>query len=209
MADINEKPVLAFDCSTQRGSVALRVRGVTDEQWLEPGTQAALLVPTIDAMMKKSGVAYRDLDCIVTTLGPGSFTGLRIALATLHGLALAHGTRVKTLTSLQAMAHHFAGDAFAVALHAGKGQFSLQEFRGIDAAGPILLVEAEVVAKRADCYGSHREPSEPFYLAGPEAKTLAEIAARLPETPLAEALPIYIRPPDVTMGNPPPWLQSA
>lgn len=206
MKDSNDKPVLAFDCSTPVGSVALACGDVSHERTLEPGTHATLLVPMIEEVMQQAGVRYTDLDCIVTTVGPGSFTGVRIGLATLHGLALAHNLPVKITTSLQAMAYHFAMPNYAVALHAGKGQHCLQEFEGVTPVSTIQLVEPSVIENRLDCYGSHRDPDGFVFLSGPQAWKLAAIAPLLPVTPLAEAVPIYIRPADAKVSAPPPWL---
>ena len=102
------KPLLAFDCAGLRASVALHTNGTTREHHIEQGHQAVQLVPAIDTLMRESGVTYADLGHIITTIGPGSFTGVRIGLATLHGLVLVTQTPIKTLTSLAAMAWEVA-----------------------------------------------------------------------------------------------------
>ncbi|HLL28674.1 MAG TPA: tRNA (adenosine(37)-N6)-threonylcarbamoyltransferase complex dimerization subunit type 1 TsaB, partial [Xanthobacteraceae bacterium] len=52
---------------------------------------AELLVPLVDQTMKQAGVKFDEIDRIVVTVGPGSFTGLRVGLAAARGFALAAG----------------------------------------------------------------------------------------------------------------------
>lgn len=197
----NNKPLLAIDCSTTTASIALAVNDDIHTRSVAHGQQASLLVPTIDALLKEYGVAYDALGFILTTIGPGSFTGLRIALAVVHGLALAHGIPVKAITSLQSVAETVERDRFHVALNAGKGEFSVQEFYRengkVCAKGDINLMKPDAL------------PADTITERAPEAATLCRLADSLPELTLAQVLPLYIRPPDAKPGTPPPWLQTA
>lgn len=206
MADFNDKPVLAFDCSTPHASVALQVGQQMHTRQLAQGQQAALLVPAMQELLAEAGVGYKDLAAIVTTTGPGSFTGLRIALATLHGLVLAHGTPLKLLTAPQAVAHDINQPHFHVALNAGKGELFVQSFTGTTASGDIRLVKPEEIADLPDCYGHHVAADHPHYRPGPQAATLCRIAHLLADATLADAMPLYIRPPDAKISAPLPWL---
>jgi tRNA threonylcarbamoyladenosine biosynthesis protein TsaB len=208
MADFNDKPILAFDCSTPQASVALAVGGTVFTRALAQGQQAALLVPAIQDVLNEGGVAYKELAAIVTTTGPGSFTGLRIALATLHGLVLAHGTPIRLLTAPQAVAFEINQPHFHVALNAGKGELFVQSFSGTAPTGDIRLVKPAELADLPDCYGHHVGVDHPHYRPGPQAATLCSIAPQLPAATLAEAMPHYIRPPDAKTSAPPPWLQT-
>jgi len=85
--------VLAVDTATARGSVALvdgsSLRG---EERLPDSTQPSLhLLPAIERLLSASGVAASGVDGFAVTVGPGSFTGLRVGLSTVQGLALAAG----------------------------------------------------------------------------------------------------------------------
>lgn len=201
MHDFNEKPMLAVDCSTTTASLALAVNGAVHERQVPHGRQAAELVPTIDALLKEHGVRYDALGYILTTVGPGSFTGLRIALATVHALSLAHAIPVKAITSLRSVAHDVDADQFHVALNAGKGELFVQEFYKRDgmpeSKGDIQLMTPDQL------------PAGAITARAPSAATLCRIAAHLPELPLAQVLPLYIRPPDAIPGALPPWLQTA
>lgn len=195
----NNKPLLAIDCSTTTASIALAVNGDIHSLSVAHGQQAALLVPTIDALLKEYGVGYAELGCILTTIGPGSFTGLRIALATVHGLALAHGIPVKAITSLQSVAETVDVEHFHVALNAGKGEFSVQEFYRKDGQ---VHAKSDIKLMKPDAL-----PTDTISDRAPEAATLCRLADTLPELPLAQVLPLYIRPPDAIPGALPPWLQ--
>lgn len=210
-------PILAFDCSTHTASVALHVNGMIASHTIEHGKQAALLVPTIDALLKEHRVAYGDLAAIVTTLGPGSFTGLRIALATLHGLALAHTTPIKTLTSLEAVAWEVAQKpdappAFQIILDAGKGEVFVQNFMH-ESKIPIqqdairMIAPSEIDAS-LPFYGNTKHPSDPHYMSGPSASILCTLAEQLPVTAIEKALPLYIRAPDAKIPKKLAWLEE-
>ena len=104
-------PVLAFDITGSLGSVALGfVRpdsAVFSEamRTFEPSNlHSRNLLPAVSEVLAEAGVTATDLALVVATRGPGSFTGLRIGLATLQGFALAGGTVVAGVSSLDAAA---------------------------------------------------------------------------------------------------------
>jgi len=97
--------LLAIETATRNTSVAL-LRG--DESIAEAGgadgaAAAETLLPAIDRLLRENAVAVADLDAFAVSIGPGSFTGLRVGLATLKGLAFGSDrpvARVPTLTAL-------------------------------------------------------------------------------------------------------------
>lgn len=210
MTDINDKPLLAFDCSVPVATIALRVRGVIHTRTLAPGSQAAQLVPAIQDLLRSHQVAFADLGGLLTTIGPGSFTGLRIGLAALHAFALAHGLPVRTTTSLQAAAWAIATHApFTIALNAGKGEVFHQRFdEKAQPLGDILLSAPEPLLSQADCFSNLLSLGHTGYVAGPEASALCTHAADMQITEISNALPLYIRPPDAKPPAPLPWLQT-
>ena len=214
---MSNQPILAFDCACVGGSVALRAGGNTVSQRLSQTKEAAELVAAIDGLLKANDVAYPSLAAIITTVGPGSFTGVRIGLAALHGLALANNTPIKTLTTLEAMAWAVslmpnAPADFHIALRAGKGELYAQRFAVSNAkptaSGDITLVPETFTAWGSPCYGNHLSAEDLCFIHGPDATILCTIADTLPATTLANALPIYIRPPDAIAAAPLPWLQA-
>lgn len=200
MVELNDKPMLAVDCSTAAASIALAVGGAVFAKEIPHGSQAALLVPEIDALLKAHGVRYAALSTILTTMGPGSFTGLRIALAAVHALALAHGIPVRAITSLQSVAYTVPEATFHVALPAGKGEVFVQAFVR---EGDAPVARGEIALMQPDAM-----PAGTISDRVPHATTLCRMADHLPTLPLAEILPLYIRPPDAKPGQLPPWLQN-
>lgn len=104
-------PVLAFDTTGSLGSAALGfvragavVSGVVVRTFEPSNRHARNLLPAIGRVLAEAGVTSADLVLAVATRGPGSFTGLRIGLATLSGLALAGGTAAAGVSSLDAAA---------------------------------------------------------------------------------------------------------
>lgn len=212
---MSTQPILAFDCATIGGSVAVMDNGNTTSRRLGQTAQAAELLPAIDGLLREARVAYGNLAYIISTLGPGSFTGVRIGLAALHGLVLVNHTPIKMLTTLEAMAWAVAlqanaPNAFYVALRAGKGELYAQRFT-LTSAKPTASSEITLMPETytdwdAPCFGNHHTPSATNFMDGPDASTLCAVAHHLPITPLAEALPLYIRAPDAIIGAPHPWL---
>ncbi len=98
--------VLALDTTTRAGSVAV----VADGQVLveRPGDAARayaerLPAELLDALVA-AGLASADIDLFVVASGPGSFTGLRVGIASMQGMALVHGKPVAAISALRALA---------------------------------------------------------------------------------------------------------
>jgi len=100
--------VLGLECSTSAGSVAL-VEGneLKAEVWFSsPRTHSERILRGVDQVLRESLVRRQDLDGIAVGLGPGSFTGLRIALSCAKGLAFALGIPLVGVPTLEALAHN-------------------------------------------------------------------------------------------------------
>lgn len=94
--------MLAFDTATEVATSALVDDG---EVLAERSSRARTLLEDVDALLRQGGANARDLDALAVGIGPGSFTGVRIGLATARGLALAldlPGAGVSTLAALAA-----------------------------------------------------------------------------------------------------------
>lgn len=98
--------LLTLDTSTTACSVALTV----DEQLIAEymlnisGRQSTRIMEAVDTVLRHAGMTVKDLDGFGVALGPGSFTGLRVGLATVKGLALASGKPVAGFSSLSMLA---------------------------------------------------------------------------------------------------------
>jgi tRNA threonylcarbamoyladenosine biosynthesis protein TsaB len=94
--------MLAFDTATEVATSALVDDG---EVLAERTSRARTLLEDVDALLRQGGANARDLDALAVGIGPGSFTGVRIGLATARGLALAldlPGAGVSTLAAIAA-----------------------------------------------------------------------------------------------------------
>ena len=93
--------ILAFDTATDVATSAL----VSDDEVLgERTSRAATVLEDVDALLRQAGAHTRELEAIAVGIGPGSFTGIRIGLATARGLALALGVPVAGVSTLDALA---------------------------------------------------------------------------------------------------------
>ena len=92
--------ILAFDTATDVATSAL----VSDDEVLgERTSRAATVLEDVDALLRQAGAHTRELEAIAVGIGPGSFTGIRIGLATARGLALALGVPVAGVSTLDAL----------------------------------------------------------------------------------------------------------
>ena len=98
--------VLALDTTTRAGSAALVVddRIVDERCGDDRRTHAERLPAELLSLAEANHVAVADVDLFAVACGPGSFTGLRIGIATIQGLALVAGRRVAAISALDAMA---------------------------------------------------------------------------------------------------------
>src|ERR1019366_10604976 len=105
--------VLALDTTTPAGSVALVDEDrVVDERGGDPSrTHAQRLPGDLLRVLERRGLAMSDVDLFAVASGPGSFTGLRIGIATMQGLAVVQQRRVAGISALDALAHLAARDA--------------------------------------------------------------------------------------------------
>jgi tRNA threonylcarbamoyladenosine biosynthesis protein TsaB len=107
--------VLALDTSTRAGSVALvENHRVLDER---PGdaarTHGERLPNEILDLLDRCGLTTADVDLFAVACGPGSFTGLRIGIATMQGLAFVHRRPMASVSALEALAQLASGDLLA------------------------------------------------------------------------------------------------
>ncbi len=115
--------VLALETSTEYCSVALWQDGaVTDRCELAGQKHSEILMVMLDALLKEAGVKLAQLDGIAFGMGPGSFTGVRIACGVTQGLALGANLPVAGICTLQALAEASGRPRVIVALDARMGE---------------------------------------------------------------------------------------
>ena len=101
--------ILCLETSTAVCSVALVENGkvIALRESLDGQNHAEKITIFIDEVMKEANVSYRDLDAVATSMGPGSYTGLRIGVSTAKGLCYAMEKPLIAIDTLAAMAHGF------------------------------------------------------------------------------------------------------
>ena len=146
--------LLALDSATEACSVALLSDGaVRAREALDARSQSSLLLPMIDEVLEDAGLRLRDLDALVVGRGPGSFTGVRLAVGVAQGLACGAGLPVIPVSDLAMLAQGVA-DAhdcpeIVAALDARMEQVYWASFRrGAD--GLVVLVEEEHLSAPED-----------------------------------------------------------
>ncbi len=161
--------VLALDTTTREGSAALVAADrVVGERRADPARSHAEQLPgELLLLTEACGVTIRDIDLFAVALGPGSFTGLRIGIATMQGLAFVTGRRLAGVSALEALAQSAAVDA-----------------------APGALVAAWMDAQRGEVYSAlYRVADAPAF----DAARLVELdpaAVASPEQTLARWAPI-------------------
>ena len=208
--------LLAIDTALEACSVGV-VSGaatVTRTEVVGRG-HAEILFGMIEAAMAEADLAFADLDRIAVTVGPGSFTGLRVGIAAARGLALVVGCPTVAITTLAVHAeevrHELGPTAVLAVLAAGRGALYAQRFAEDGAEdGPAEVNTAETIAGRiaantliagsgadalAEILGDEAVARTVHRHSAPDIAALLRLAERAP--PSAGALrPLYLRPPD-------------
>jgi tRNA threonylcarbamoyladenosine biosynthesis protein TsaB len=226
--------VLALDTATPRASVAVARGGrVLTRREGAQRESSTLLIDWIDTVLIEAGLALGDLAGAVAASGPGSFTGLRVGLATLLGFHQAIGLRVTGIPTLALLAAAApSGQRVASLVPAGPGEWFVQiyatewpptpqsEPRRLPATdlAPWLAASQEahagdavdllVVASTDEAVRLRNSPSA-VHVTGSLAPVAARLASLHPPDWNAATLraPLYLAPPPVTVpGAPKPVL---
>jgi tRNA threonylcarbamoyladenosine biosynthesis protein TsaB len=147
--------ILGFDTSTAASSACvLRPDGEQFEvlpapaRLVERPAHATELLPAIGDVMARADVDFRDLDAIAVGLGPGTFTGLRIGIATARALAKANGLPVRGVSSLAALAAGMTGSARLPLIDAKRGEVYAALFEGDAERWPPFVVGVDALLGR-------------------------------------------------------------
>ncbi len=127
--------ILAIEAAVSGGSLSLIREGAEIANWLGISNmaKAEALLADIDLLLKASGHTVSDLGLIAVSAGPGSFTGIRIGIATALGLSTGLGIEMASESALVAMANKYRGHADLVAaVPAGRESVCFQIFDTVD-----------------------------------------------------------------------------
>jgi tRNA threonylcarbamoyladenosine biosynthesis protein TsaB len=217
----------AIDTSTALGSVALVEDGrlVAEDSRRVSNAHGESLLPMVSALFASAGWSPGDVARWGVGIGPGSFTGCRIGVATAKGIVMATGAEIVGVTSLDALAFDLdSADLVVSVVRGGKGELFLQaKRRGEFVVSPSHLRIADIAPRlaalepsgrivvageaAADVDWSPLEGRVSLMLEPPHDAPRAAVIARIARTAApedADALePLYVRPPEITVPKGP------
>jgi tRNA threonylcarbamoyl adenosine modification protein YeaZ len=208
----------ALDTSTALGSVALfdGTELVAEDSHSVSNAHGESLLPMVDRLFAKVGWKPKDVARWAVGIGPGSFTGVRIGVATVKGIVIATGAEVVGVTSLDAVAFEVGVDVeVASVLFAMKGEVFLQVKRGGEtllAPVNVRIEDAPGVLRGVACARLVVAGAGALLLADPaafeviadpphdvpRAASVGHVAMGRAPDDLATLEPLYVRPPEIT-----------
>ncbi|HUK13611.1 MAG TPA: tRNA (adenosine(37)-N6)-threonylcarbamoyltransferase complex dimerization subunit type 1 TsaB [Thermoanaerobaculaceae bacterium] len=214
--------VLAIAACGPRLELALAAPGLAAPGAISlagPTPRSELVMAGVDLLLRAAGVERRRLEAVVATRGPGSFTGVRVALATASGLSLALGIPAHGFPSLLAQAARTDVDECLAVQPARRGFVYAQPFSragGRLAAGaePRPVEVAALAESRLPVIGPPGVPLPEGTRVAPASCGAAEAMLRLlgagESIETAELVPVYVDPPPAAIPTRtlPPWPPS-
>lgn len=170
--------ILALDCAVTRISLAVKTENKFISATYDIGMrQSEILVPSIDELLKKADIKPSDLNATCLTIGPGSFTGLRLGISALKAIELAYEVPVYGISSLEAYAYPYKSFGLPVisCIDANKDKFYCRVTDGEN----ILLKDDDYELEKI-LEGTRA--LDKALICGPDAAKLAEkLSSAMPE----------------------------
>lgn len=194
--------VLAVETATSWQSVAIldgsRVLARHDQD--AAGSHAKLLLPTIDRLFRETGLTLTQLDGMALSIGPGSFTGLRVGLATLLGFRTINRLPLAVVPTLEGMAWNLRGVSTPLCpiLNSRRGELYWALFRWTS-DGQLERVVSERVGTAA-MLGKSLTGSTLVFGEGWAVEAPAILASISPSTMVTEASDSAMKPSAVSIG---------
>lgn len=168
--------ILALETATEFGGVALLEGAcvLAERELAREQHHARLLLAELERLLSASGRRLEEVELIALSIGPGSFTGLRIGLATVLGLCFGTARKIVPVPTLAALSLH-AGDARRIVpmLDARRKQV----YTGLYGPGAVALREDRVCDPRA--WFEKLRAEGPVQLLGPGAELYREMAVEV------------------------------
>ena len=194
--------VLAVETATSWQSVAIldgpHVLARHDQE--AAGSHAKLLLPTIDLLLRETGLTIKQLDGLAVSIGPGSFTGLRVGLATLLGFRTISQLPLAVVPTLEGMAWNLRGTSTLLCpiLNSRRGELYWALFRWTS-DDRLERVMSEQVGT-AVMLGNNLTGSVLVFGEGWTVEASAIRASVLPSTTVAQAPDFAMKPSAVSIG---------
>jgi tRNA threonylcarbamoyladenosine biosynthesis protein TsaB len=221
--------VLALDTTTKAGSAAILANGVVlvEHEGDPTLTHGQRLPGELMRVLDEANVRIEDIELFAVAAGPGSFTGLRVGIATVQGLAMARARRVAPISALEALARAgiSAGCPIAAWMDAQRGEV-FAELYAPDGRGRLIVAQSSRPGVILDRWAEMTDIARAVFIgdgavryreliteraggqaqvtpAPPLAGLLAEIAAADPARAVLPhaVVPIYIRAPDAELAR--------
>jgi len=191
--------ILALEFSSERRGVALLRDGALLAEVVHHGTRETPLFAMISEALARADLDRRDVGTVAVGLGPGSYTGIRLAISVAQGWQLGTGVRTLGVGSFEVMASLAPpGEDLLLAVDSQRDEFAVVEVRERRLVGTPRLVSSrrlqEEMARGVRVAG----PDLPAGLAGagslhPTAATLARLAHGREAIPAELLTPVYLR----------------
>jgi len=207
--------ILAIDsCTTVATCAIMKDDKLIFESYLnDKNTHSEKLLPQIEYALSMAGMSCKDIDAFAVTVGPGSFTGIRIGLATIKGLAHAYDIPCIGVSALMAMAGGTVTErTICPMINARRGTVynALYRWEG----NKLVTVEPERVIPLNEILNESSAKDYIFtgtdisefeneladfqtvlsHLRGTRASTICMLAKSMPATSAHELVPLYIQP---------------
>jgi tRNA threonylcarbamoyladenosine biosynthesis protein TsaB len=182
--------ILAFDSTAKVASVAVCENDKLLAQYnIDNGlTQSELLLPMADAALKSLRLSYDDIDLFAATVGPGSFTGVRIGTAVVKGLAFGKNKPCSGVSTLESLAENLRGleGVFVPVMDARRSQVYNAIFTS-DGKSITRLTEDRAISLNDLAEELKEYKDKPIYLCGDGYKVsysaLSDAGVNLCDTP--------------------------
>lgn len=163
--------ILVLDCAVTKLSIAVKTEDKFISQTYDIGMrQSEILVPTIDEILSKAGITAADLNYSALTIGPGSFTGLRLGISALKAIELAYNVPVYGISSLTIYSYAYKdlGLPILACIDANKDKF----YACLSDQNSLILEEGDYDVEEII---SKLNGLSKVLVAGPDAQKLADI----------------------------------
>jgi tRNA threonylcarbamoyladenosine biosynthesis protein TsaB len=199
--------ILALEFSSTQRSVALARDGVLLAEASETGGRGANAFGMIEKVLETAKREREAVEVLAVGLGPGSYTGIRVALSVAQGWQLARGVKLLGIGSAECLAAQAQKEKIYGRVHvvidAQRGEYYLAVFEstvdGVEPVSPLKIVTSSSVEALAAAgeilvgpeISRHFSSGKPLY---PDASMLAQLAARRNDFSPGESLePVYLR----------------
>ena len=200
--------ILAFDTAGNYCTVALAWQGQQYYKYMDiTHGHATHLMPLISGVLEEAHAAYEGLDLIGVVVGPGSFTGIRVGVATAHGLSIATGKPLIAISAFELYARQVGEREALVIIDTRRNDLFAQRYdKYMHPIGLPKIIKPSEVGNDCLVVGNGLKLLDPQYHEGPNPEGLLKITQCMWENGRSTGLrkdckPLYLREPDAT-ANP-------